>query len=395
MPERLGDVDDRPDERCAGDELLGRLDRLLALVAVEAEHEAALEIRDVAGHLAQAVDDQGHLGQPLDVAGAGFFGVAGPRLDADADELAARVTNPLQSGLALERRERGLDHRRAAALRRNPLQFLQHRVPADRQIRVVEGDPHPGVVLRQERQIGLQPMGRQRPVLGAPVDAEVAMVRAAGAGQQRHRRREVGLPPPERRPLDLRPTLLDGRQIRQAAAAADLAPAIEGAGQDVGNQFLVALLDHQIEKPLTVFRKRAGMGAADDGQGTLLVISLGQGIGQGADMGEAGDEHHIELVGQSVERVALPVVGRVVRLVAHLAAPDGDGLGHDRGVLLVQQSAVRNLQPMRRRHRQQIENPNLHRGPLDRRGQLVTAAGAVVGGGRGGRPMRRACRLTP
>ena len=106
------------------------------------------------------------------------------------------------------------------------------------------------------------------------------------------------------------------------------------ASQYVGDQFLVALGDHQIEKTQAILGEGFGMGASDDGDGPLSLVELGEGVAKGAVLGVDRDEYQVQIGGQFAFGVAHSVEGSIVHLVSQLTGPHSHSLGHDAGILL-------------------------------------------------------------
>jgi hypothetical protein len=323
-------------------------------------------------------------GDPVDLPGpggpadAGLVRVVGPRLDTRRDHRAVRFLQPPRPVTA-QHRERAFDDVRRPFAGRLGLQRFEDLVELHREVGVVEHDEPAGQVPGEVAQVRLQPVGRERAVGAAPVDAEVAPVRAAHAREHRHRGQQQRLASPEegRRP-DFGHPLLDRRHVVERAIGRDHGARVERAGQDVGDQRRIALPDDEVEETQAVHRERLGVRAADHRADTGSAVELRQRVGEVADLRVAGDEHHVQVGGQQAVRPAEAVIGRVERLVALPAAPHRDGLRRDTGVLLGDQQLISEIDRTPDRRTEKVEDSDSHRvAPSESR---PGAAGTTFGG---------------
>ena len=231
------------------------------------------------------------------------------------------------------------------------------------------GDPDGRQAPREEPEVFRQPVQRQHPVRVVPVDAEVAGVRTAHAGQQRNRCREEGaLPTKEGGGPYLGHPLLDAGNLLEGLRGRYDRAGIEPPLKDIADKGLVALHDDEIEEPQAVTRVRSGMGPPDHSQCRVPSIQPGQGAGQRAGLRCRRDEQDVQVLGKLLSGIPDAVIGGVERLVAELPAPDRDRLRSDAGVLLHEEPVVESFAPALRRRRENVEDPDSHVPPPRRAG---------------------------
>jgi hypothetical protein len=148
----------------------------------------------------------------------------------------------------LEDGERALHDVAAAAAFGHALHRIHRLVEAHAEIRVVERDEHLRPVLRQVAQVVRQVLARERHVFAVPVDAEIAGVGAADAGQHRHHAGDDRPAAHESGGGDLGHPLFDRGQGGERPTAGDQCRRIEAPLQDVVDQRRVAIADDEVEE---------------------------------------------------------------------------------------------------------------------------------------------------
>ena len=139
----LADVHRRPDERGARHELFREVDRLGPFVGIEAEHEIALQIRDLLVELTKMLHHGLELGGASREADSSLVRVVGPGLDPRRDGDAVGCLQSAHAGSS-ERRERAFHDIGIPAVRTNSLQDVEDSIEFDAEIRIVEPDQRSG-----------------------------------------------------------------------------------------------------------------------------------------------------------------------------------------------------------------------------------------------------------
>src|SRR5262245_49019993 len=165
-------------------EALGELERLLALVAVQAQNEVGLNVRNVFQDQVHVLRYRAHLVHAADAPGTCLVPEVEPRLDPGQDRLEAIRTHAFEMRLRKER-QAAFGEKVDAPRGHGAFDRVQVIVESHAEVRIVPGYPRSSKLRAKEAQVLLNLLVAQRLVFDGRVDAEAARVRATEAPDHR------------------------------------------------------------------------------------------------------------------------------------------------------------------------------------------------------------------